>query len=387
MSTQTKYVLKRVFSFLLLILTTFTIAIFSLGCQPKWEIHNPYGAVDWDNHQQYRANFHTHTTISDGSLSPQAVVDFYHQEGYKILSITDHDRVTYPWGSFEDMQPSNLSRIRNAYGLSGIKPENSSHESRGITPDDLIFENRDHSRFGMVAIQGNEITLNKHHLSRGKHDMGSYFSDQSDTTITEKETLKAISSKNGLAMFMHPGRYNFSVDWYLDLYQQFDPLIGVELYNGGETRCIELWDSLLVKLMPQRPVWGFSNTDMHTLRHYGRNWNVFILPELNENWVRRGMEQGLFFFVYAPEGRHDRPVDTPEIQSINVNQGKGSIHIQAVGQDSTVWISGGNKIHTGDQIRLNELPEVHGYVRAVLYGEGGKTILGTQPFGIVRRKN
>ena len=42
----------------------------------------------------YKANFHCHTTESDGKLDPAAVVSFYKNAGYDILSITDHRKVT-----------------------------------------------------------------------------------------------------------------------------------------------------------------------------------------------------------------------------------------------------------------------------------------------------
>jgi len=38
----------------------------------------------------YKANLHTHTTSSDGSVSPQARVDQYRRKGYDILALTDH---------------------------------------------------------------------------------------------------------------------------------------------------------------------------------------------------------------------------------------------------------------------------------------------------------
>jgi len=43
-----------------------------------------------------RGNLHTHTTASDGTKSPQAVVDHYASKGYDFLSITDHGRLTDP---------------------------------------------------------------------------------------------------------------------------------------------------------------------------------------------------------------------------------------------------------------------------------------------------
>ena len=42
----------------------------------------------------FKANFHCHTTNSDGRLDPASVVSFYRNAGYDILSITDHRTVT-----------------------------------------------------------------------------------------------------------------------------------------------------------------------------------------------------------------------------------------------------------------------------------------------------
>lgn len=38
----------------------------------------------------YRGNLHTHSTVSDGRLSPEEVVDLYRTQGYDFISITDH---------------------------------------------------------------------------------------------------------------------------------------------------------------------------------------------------------------------------------------------------------------------------------------------------------
>ena len=41
-----------------------------------------------------KANFHTHTTVSDGTSSPEERVAQYRQAGYDVLAITDHRIVT-----------------------------------------------------------------------------------------------------------------------------------------------------------------------------------------------------------------------------------------------------------------------------------------------------
>lgn len=40
---------------------------------------------------QFRANLHSHSTLSDGTLSPQQLKEAYRSQGYSILAITDHE--------------------------------------------------------------------------------------------------------------------------------------------------------------------------------------------------------------------------------------------------------------------------------------------------------
>lgn len=46
----------------------------------------------------YRGNLHTHSTLSDGRLSPERVCQFYREHGYDFISLTDHfmDRYGFP---------------------------------------------------------------------------------------------------------------------------------------------------------------------------------------------------------------------------------------------------------------------------------------------------
>lgn len=43
-------------------------------------------------HDRYY-DFHIHSNFSDGVLSPEEIVDRYEENGYKIISITDHDNI------------------------------------------------------------------------------------------------------------------------------------------------------------------------------------------------------------------------------------------------------------------------------------------------------
>jgi hypothetical protein len=336
------------------------------GCQSGWDISNPYEGVDWAGYNQYKGNFHTHTTNSDGRMNPQAVVDKYHELGYEILAITDHNEVTYPWTGFTGIEPSTTSvnRMESA-------PE--------TMPENLVYEDRDPVAMGMIAIQANE--LSRH------HHMGSYFNDHNGTT-TEAASLDGTAARNGIAIFMHPGRYNgvnplYDVAWYVDFFNNYDHLIGLEVYNQFDRYPNDrmLWDSILTVTMPGRPVWGFSNDDMHSLNGVGYSWNMLILPELTHESVRQGMQNGHSYFVYAPGG-HSGP-QPPVIHSIKVNDRRGTIEISATDYESVAWISGGKVLQKGSSVNLNELDENLSYIRAKVYG-AGETVVGTQPFGIRR---
>ncbi|MDW7680692.1 MAG: hypothetical protein SCK70_09005 [bacterium] len=332
--------------------------------QPAAVIQNPYANVDWLNHGRYKANFHTHTTVSDGQANPHEVVDHYQRLGYKVLALTDHNAVTYPWENFSGLKPSNLSKQRLNNGA--------------LETDQLIYEDRNPVQMDMIAIQGNELSSH--------HHMGSFFIDH-NFTQTEQASLDSTAAKNGLTALFHPGRYQHPLEWYTDLYQRYDHLIGQEIYNQGDRYPNDrnTWDAILSEMMPERPVWGFSNDDMHSPKaHLGRNWNIMLLPELSPEWVRRGMEQGLFFFVYAPKG-HNGP-HPPAIDSITVDSSRGLIRIHGSGYELIEWIAGGKVVHQGEQITSTNLPLNSSYVRAVLYGTNGNPILGTQPFSIKRNK-
>lgn len=364
------------------ILASTILLVISISCKPEFKIDNPYEKVDWKEYGRFKGELHTHTTRSDGHLSPNEVVDRYHDLGFSILAITDHNEVTFPWQEFSSFKANDRVSERR-------------EKEMYYLPDEKIYnyENRDPDSLGMIAIQGNEIS---HH-----HHMGSYFCDHEDrdNLLNEYETLEAIAAKDGLAVLNHPGDYDgtrpsrpfYPIEWYIDLIQRNKNLIGMEAYNTGlmhQPGSINKWDSTLTRLMPERPVWGFSNEDYHgdyrpggEVRHImGRNGNIFLLSELSTGEVRSAMEDGVFFFFHVPDGPNGPPL--PEINSIEINQEKGTIQIKASNYKYIEWISNGSVIHKGNSIIISDFPNIGNYIRAVVFESENGSFVGTQPFGI-----
>ena len=342
------------------------------------KVHNPYESVDWEEILLYDANFHTHTRLSDGRYDPHQVIDMYHKLGYRILALTDHDsfhhyawpRTLYPWTEITGVFDAIQDQVSQRWSR-GLEHGRTWREAANEP-----WENRDPNKMNMVAIEGSEISRT--------HHIGSFFSDYAGATPSEKTAFEEIGARNGLAIFYHPGRYDKDVQWYVDFYGAYDHLIGMEVYNRKDSHPEDRarWDNVLYQLMPERPVWGFANDDMHGDGDLGWNRNVFPLKKLNAVTVRKAMEQGAFYF-YKPYEQGAAPslavsritvLDTGIKLAVSGNYTKINWLTFNPNADQT------EVIYTGNTLPFDLLPSYVKFVRAEIIGENGK--LYTQPFGV-----
>ena len=154
---------------------------------------NPYADVDWERWQQHRANLHTHTTMSDGRLTPAETIDCYRELGYTVLALTDHDTVG-PGTNYEDPKKAETTWPWQRF-------------------------QRDPAALRMVAVEGNEVSQ-VHHIC-------SYFTGYGNPDVkSEEQVLDEIGQRGGLAVVCHPGRYDYPPDWYCGLLSRFRPSRG-----------------------------------------------------------------------------------------------------------------------------------------------------------------
>ncbi|MBD3420198.1 MAG: hypothetical protein GF398_08800 [Chitinivibrionales bacterium] len=303
-----------------------------LNAALKAVVVNPYADVSWAACGRYKANLHTHTTESDGNMSPGEVIDAYAGAGCKVLALTDHNKNTWPWSSW------------------------------GRTP----------SGVGMIGISGCEASIHDH--------LNTLYSDYNGSRPTIEASITQAANDGGLAQINHPGRYNRSVSWYVNLFEQYDNLFGIEVYNQGDRYSgdRELWDDILSRMMPQRPVWGTSNDDLHRISHLGRNWQVLLTPggRLDSVSIRGAIVKGAFYACYDMSGNG---ADVVELDSFEVARGAVRVFAHCAG-DSIHWISDGVDIHQGGEIALSHA-SLGSYLRAVIYGNNGARTL-TQPIGL-----
>lgn len=328
--------------------------------------NNPYKDIDWDSINHYKANFHTHTSESDGVHGPAYVIDKYYEAGYKILALTDHD----------------------TQGRGGTKPANIE------TTWPWTDWGRDPAALGMLAVEGNEISAPHHHLS--------LFNGWGAESTSIENSLWQIADMDGLAILSHTGRYTaqyneFSYqpystplkdEWYINLYNKYHnaPLVGIEIYSLGDSYPDDrsLWDRLNAILMPNITVFGYSVDDMHHESQMFGNYQFMLMEDLTAAALREAMLAGAFYFCYEPEGSGAHQV--PLINKIEVTDDETVITIAAsnidINQetDSITWITNKGAVGEGYSFDLKELSLTENaiFIRAELVNAYGRTY--TQPF-------
>ena len=366
---------------------------------------NPYEGVDWTTYEHHMAALHTHTLQSDGYHSVEDVVRAYHGAGFTILAITDHDTMEpnrhvesgnvpaeeaspYPEDPKPEIYPANTTWPWTAFGAPA--------------PEEL----------GMVGIQANELS-DRHHMNSLYNDYGVLHRDKD-----EDEQLLEVAARGGLAFIDHPGIDaswwpRRSVDWYAERFEKHGPeyLIGIEVTNNDlatEKYDEGLWDQLLARFMPGRPVWGFGTDDMHGLNRVGESYSVFVLDTLSDSTVREAMEKGQFYFRKSTRDNNLRERDPAEqpfplINAIHIDEAAGVITVDTSNCDTIKWISApaslepvadyntsnepwplGTVVHEGTTLNYRETPNINKYLRIELLREADGELFRTftNPFGL-----
>jgi hypothetical protein len=190
-------------------------------------------------------------------------------------------------------------------------------------------------------------------------------------------------------------------------------LVGIEVTNGStatEKYDEGLWDQLLARFMPQRPIWGYGTDDMHSLASVRESDSMFPLEELSETAIRTAMETGRFYFRRSNQTNDLRERDSqeprfPRIEAIRVDDQAGTISVQASHYDAILWISApeslepvadyktsnepwplGRVVHRGATLNLRDTANLGNYVRIELHRQDGEDLFRTfsNPFGLDR---
>lgn len=307
------------------------------------KITNPYQGVNWANQQ--KANLHCHTiheTIadvlygSDGLLTAAEVIDAYHAKDYKVLAITNHDTeahsqvTTWPWTIF----------------------------------------GRDPATLEMLAVQGKELSNVNHH--------NNWFSNVGTWNKNIDSSISAIARAGGIVQINHPGEYDETLQWYLDLcLAHKDVAFAMEVYNHNNQYPddILLWDKVNAYTIPRgRVVYGYGNDDLHNTTHFGKSYSYILSDTIIEADVKAAMLKGATYFCNEPDGTGDALA--PKITNIVVDELAETITITADSGTVKWYTEDTVEAGTGNTFNYSDLDK--GFVRAQITNDYG--VSNTQPF-------
>ena len=376
---------------LALVLTVSALSLSASAAPAKINITNPYENVNWTSYGQYKANFHAHSTNSDGANLTEEMVEDHYAKGLDILAMTDHDFLTETWDKVAKgpMSPDRIAEIEAGIGRSGR---------------------------GMININNTDEQSATDHINTFWAPFNNVGGDTMESILSKCEALGGISHINHMGRYTGGANSNddvskaasnnpVNIQKYVDLLMAYPSCVGMEIINkiDNESKSDRiLWDNVLMEILPERNCWGFSNDDTHSLNATGYSWNVMLMPDLTQANTRIAMEKGAFYAVsrvsrldginrFLSSSGGETPGSgtaatlymlqqpTPRITSIAVNDLNYTITLNATNYTRIEWIADGQVIATGNTLNISDhQDEIGKYVRAQVKSSTG--IAFTQPF-------
>lgn len=276
----------------------------------------------------YKANLHCHTTLSDGSLTPEEVKKIYKEKEYSVIAYTDHDiMIPHPELADEDFLPL------NAFEMEINEPRNADFPEIkcchlcfiALEPDQVVQPcwHRSRYRFGnapkyehLVKFDENEPDYVREYTPEGINDM-----------------ICRCREKGFFITYNHP---TWSLESYGE-YMHYEGMQAMEICNYG---CVvEGYDDYNPRVYDDmlrggKRIYCIATDDNHNHGEIGTRrfdsfggFTMIKADKLDYRTITAALEAGNF---YASQG--------PEIHALWFEDGK--LHIRCAPADRIILTTG-----------------------------------------------
>lgn len=238
----------------------------------------------------FKANLHTHTNISDGVLSPEETAKLYRDNGYQILSLTDHNVIA----NHSDKNGEDFLMLT---GVELDISDDAYYPTSGYwgkTYHLLMISKDPHNLWQAIAPTQWEHA--QPYISKLRHD------DMPQVYRTDAiNAIIARSNEQGfLVAFCHPEWSGQSYPDYIDL----KGLWAMELRNYGSVRMGMDRDNHLIYqdlLEAGNRLFPLGTDDSHSAFSALGAWTMVGAEELTYPSVIAALEKGDFYTSCGPE--------------------------------------------------------------------------------------
>ena len=312
----------------------------------------------------YKANLHSHSTLSDGKMTPEEVKKLYKDNGYSVLAITDHDFLR----SQKELS-ENCFIMLTAYEIDIRDFESEFHRGvRKAVHLNLFAKNPDNNTFIGFHPETVKHLVNKGKVTKDEVNNVKYAGELRELYYSPaivNGIIKSAKENGYLVSLNHP---LWSLINYSD-YSQYEGIWAVEIYNNGSA-VLGFSDEEYVyeeMLRQGKRVFCTATDDTHSISDALGGFTMIKSEKLDYDSIISAMERGDF---YASSG--------PEIHELYYED--GSVYIECSPVEKITLLTIGRRIFTkrakdGELITSADFkidPELHGYVRFRITDTSGK---------------
>ena len=280
----------------------------------------------------FKGNLHTHTFWSDGDAPPEITIDWYKNNGYDFLALSDHNilSISEKWIKVYDKDPggwppsmtkAKLNDVQNKFGSEWVNTRinNDTLEMQLATLDKLKIKFESANEF--ILIQSEEISdvYEKTPIHINATNIAEFIPPQGGNSIFDvlQRNINAVREQRestGQAMIAHINHPNY--EWAL-LSEHLINIQGdsfFEVYNGHplvnnwgnneRPSTDKMWDMVLTMRINRNyaPMYGLAVDDAHAYYKYkigkanpGRGWVMVKAKKLNADSIISSLESGNFY--------------------------------------------------------------------------------------------
>jgi predicted metal-dependent phosphoesterase TrpH len=216
------------------------------------------------------ADFHIHTTWSDGKLSIPEVVDLFGRAGHDVIAITDH----------VVNADTLVGKATHCFGLT-VTPQNFPAYREEIERE----KKRALDQYGMVVIPGFELTQNAVTRRNSAHVLALGVDEFISADGTVEEMLERAQRQSRIVVACHPHEQS---DWFSNTFYLWNRRNDLaHLVDLWEVACrFDLFPPVARARLPY-----IGNSDFHRVEHLYA-WKTLVPARKNELAIFRALEQG-----------------------------------------------------------------------------------------------
>ena len=243
----------------------------------------------------YKGNTHTHTLWSDGDAAPEIAVQWYKDNDFDFLSLSEHNIFAaghiqrwYPITQDGLLTPERVDQLIEQYGQDHVqtKHEHGRHYMRLKTLPELQEQFQDDT---FLLIPGQEITSNYPPIHVNALNIRELapavnFVDNQEGFVANIEFIKNQSQKYNIPTFAHFNHPNWRDGYTVEDVLPIDGPLHFEIFNGhpyvwnfGDPQKLKIsydrfWDiqlAIRLKRNPKNILYGIGVSDSHEYFKFG----------------------------------------------------------------------------------------------------------------------